>query len=74
MLSLVQAFQKKPNGELQRVVLNQFPHKAMKAVGFVTETFVDETDGIELAAVYVPTSPNPTSGYLEIVPKDLLVS
>ena len=26
----------------------------------------------ELAAVYVPTTPNPTSGYLEIVPVELL--
>jgi hypothetical protein len=28
--------------------------------------------GAELAAVYVPTTPNPTSGYLEIVPVDRL--
>jgi uncharacterized membrane protein len=30
--------------------------------------------GRELAAVYVPTTPNPTSGYLEIVPVEHLVS
>lgn len=71
---LVQAFQRKPEGRLQRVVLIEFPHKEMKAVGFVTETFVDEADGKELAAVYVPTTPNPTSGYLEIVPAENLVS
>ncbi|MEY6432315.1 DUF502 domain-containing protein [Thioalkalicoccus limnaeus] len=70
---LVQAFQKKP-GDLQRVVLIEFPHREMKAVGFVTETMKDEVSGIELAAVYVPTTPNPTSGYLEIVPKERLVS
>jgi uncharacterized membrane protein len=28
----------------------------------------EESTGRELAAVYVPTTPNPTSGYLEIVP------
>lgn len=28
----------------------------------------DEATGRELAAVYVPTSPNPTSGHIEIVP------
>lgn len=71
---LIQAFQRKPEGGLQRVVLIEFPHKEMKAVGFVTQTFVDTTQGIELAAVYVPTTPNPTSGYLEIVPSDRLVS
>lgn len=71
---LVQAFQRKPDGQLQRVVLIEFPHKDMKAVGFVTETFKDEVSGRELAAVYVPTTPNPTSGYLEIVPAEKLVS
>lgn len=71
---LIQAFQRKPEGGLQRVVLIEFPHQEMKAVGFVTQTFVDATEGIELAAVYVPTTPNPTSGYLEIVPSDRLVS
>jgi uncharacterized membrane protein len=71
---LVEAFQQKPEGNLQRVVLIAFPHKSMKAVGFVTATFVDEATGQELAAVYVPTTPNPTSGYLEIVPTDALVS
>jgi uncharacterized membrane protein len=71
---LIQAFQRKPEGGLQRVVLIEFPHRQMKAVGFVTTTFVDEATGIDLAAVYVPTTPNPTSGYLEIVPIDTLVS
>jgi uncharacterized membrane protein len=70
---LVQAFQTKADDKLKRVVLVEFPHREMKAVGFMTETFIDETSGIELAAVYVPTTPNPTSGYLEIVPRDRLV-
>lgn len=52
----------------QRVVLISFPTPEMKAVGFVTKVLHDETSGRELAAVYVPTSPNPTSGYIEIVP------
>lgn len=70
---LVQAFQKRPEGQLQRVVLIEFPHREMKAVGFVTASLVDERSGAELAAVYVPTTPNPTSGYLEIVPVEHLV-
>lgn len=70
---LVQAFQKTPEGDLRRVVLIEFPHRDMKTVGFVTETFADETDGTSLAAVFVPTTPNPTSGYLEIVPAERLV-
>lgn len=52
----------------QRVVLIAFPSPEMKAVGFVTRVMTDPDTGQELAAVYVPTSPNPTSGYIEIVP------
>ncbi len=68
---LLDLLQTKPDGT-QRVVLIDFPHKEMKSVGFVTRVLVDEATGRELAAVYVPTTPNPTSGYLEIVPVELL--
>lgn len=69
---LIEAFQTDA-GRAQRVVLIEFPHARMKAVGLVTRTFVDDETGEELAAVYVPTAPNPTGGYLEIVPVDELV-
>jgi uncharacterized membrane protein len=46
----------------------------MKTVGFVTRTLVDAATGKQLAAVYVPTTPNPTSGNQEIVPLDKVVS
>ncbi|MCR4298682.1 MAG: DUF502 domain-containing protein [Gallionella sp.] len=51
----------------QRVVLISFPSPEMKAVGFITKVMTDTDSGRQLAAVYVPTSPNPTSGYIEIV-------
>ena len=57
----------------QRVVLISFPSPEMKAVGFVTRVMTDPDTGRKLAAVYVPTSPNPTSGYIEIVPLDDVV-
>lgn len=64
---LVGALQQKPDG-VQRVVLIAFPHPGMRAIGLVMRTFRDGASGQELAAVFVPTTPNPTSGYLEIVP------
>jgi len=60
--------------DIQRVVLIEFPSKHMKTVGFVTRVLTDDKTGQPLAAVYVPTTPNPTSGYLEIVPLENLVS
>ncbi len=68
---LVDLLQTKPDGT-QRVVLIEFPHKGMKSVGFVTRLMRDQHTGAELAAVYVPTTPNPTSGYLEVVPVEQL--
>ena len=64
---LLDILQTKPDGT-QRVVLIDFPHTEMKTLGFVTRVMRETGSGRELAAVYVPTTPNPTSGYLEIVP------
>ncbi|WMJ07362.1 hypothetical protein [Nitrosomonas sp. sh817] len=33
----------------------------------------DKDTGKQLAAVYVPTSPNPTSGYIEILPMENVI-
>lgn len=70
---LLAVLQQKPD-KLQRVVLIEFPSPQMKTIGIVTRILKDEHTGQELAAVYVPTTPNPTSGYLEIVPVEKLIS
>jgi uncharacterized membrane protein len=63
-----------PEGE-RRVVLINFPSRDMKAVGVITRTIRDSETGEELAAVYVPTAPNPTSGYIEVLPlKDVILT
>lgn len=69
---LMSMLQNKPSGT-QRVVLIGFPSPEMKTIGFVTRVFRD-SEGRELAAVYVPTTPNPTGGYLEIVPIERLIA
>ncbi|WP_243049710.1 DUF502 domain-containing protein [Dyella sp. RRB7] len=68
---LMAVLQQKPSG-VQRVVLIDFPRRGMKVVGFVTRVMVEEGSGREMAAVYIPTTPNPTGGYLEVVPVDEL--
>lgn len=59
--------------EGSRVVLIEFPGPHMRTIGFVTRHLRDAGTGRPLAAVYVPTTPNPTSGYIEIVPSDRLI-
>ncbi|MGF1619841.1 MAG: DUF502 domain-containing protein [Rhodomicrobiaceae bacterium] len=70
---LIGALQQQPDG-VQRVVLIDFPSTEMKAVGLVTRVMTEEATGRQLAIVYVPTTPNPTSGYLEVVPVERVVS
>ena len=49
-----------------QVVLVEFPKKGMRVLGFITSESRAES-GEKLLNVFIPTSPNPTSGYLEIV-------
>lgn len=69
MKRMIQALSGVGKGEKsQRVVLVEFPHENMKAIAFMTNTLTDLNSGQRLATVYVPTTPNPTSGYMELVP------
>lgn len=71
---LIASMREKPAGGGERVVIVEFPHRDLKAIGLVMRTMTDATTGRQLAAVYVPTAPNPTSGYLEIMPVDRLIA
>jgi uncharacterized membrane protein len=55
-------------GGFREVVLVEFPRPGMKTIGFVTNRVTDMS-GQKLVNVYIPTTPNPTSGYLEIIPE-----
>jgi uncharacterized membrane protein len=68
---LMAVLQQKPSG-VQRVVLVDFPHPGTKAVGFVTRLMAEEGSGREMAAVFVPTTPNPTGGFLLTLPVEAL--
>jgi len=55
------------------VVLVQFPYRDSWALGFITNPEPWVIDGKEHANVYVPTMPNPTSGWYLIVPTDEVI-
>jgi uncharacterized membrane protein len=69
---LVDVLRQKPD-EAQRVVLIGFPYEGLKTLAFVMRVYPDAKTGEELATVFVPTAPNPTTGYLEIVPVAQLI-
>ncbi|MDI6654505.1 MAG: DUF502 domain-containing protein [Candidatus Hydrothermarchaeota archaeon] len=63
-----------PQGtDFKRVVLVEFPRKGTYSLGFTTGVTVGEiqekTVG-KVINVFVPTSPNPTSGYFIMVPEE----
>lgn len=48
----------------KKVALVPFPHAHMRTIGFVTREHVPGPNGESYASVFVPTTPNPTSGFL----------
>ena len=60
----------------QKVVLIEYPRKDIYAIGFMTgETKgeIKEKEKSEMVNVFVPTTPNPTSGFLLFIPKSDIV-
>ena len=49
------------------VVLIEFPRPGIKSIGLITCRMID-ADGVEILAVFVPTTPIPSSGYLVFAP------
>jgi len=56
-------------GAFKEVVLVEFPRPGMQTVGFVTNKVTDGF-GRELLNVFIPTAPNPTSGFFQLIPPE----
>lgn len=57
----------------RKVVMLQYPRKGIWSIGFLSnENVSTDIDGIEdgLVAVFVPTTPNPTSGFIIMTPRE----
>ncbi|MBT8397646.1 MAG: DUF502 domain-containing protein [Gemmatimonadetes bacterium] len=70
---VVSAFERGERSAFRSVVLVEFPHPGLMSIGFVTSSF-EKPDGSGWHTVFVPTSPNPTSGFLQVVPSSSVVS
>jgi uncharacterized membrane protein len=68
------AFGQKEKRPFREVVLLEFPRKGIWTVGFLTAEVPERTPAPEGSVyIFVPTTPNPTSGWLLMVPEDSLV-
>jgi uncharacterized membrane protein len=59
------------SNSFRKVVMIQYPRAGAWSIGFITAENVAEVadkTGVQHACVYVPTTPNPTSGFIVMVP------
>ena len=72
---MTETFTKTDNSE-KSVVLLEYPRKGIWVVGFATKEnkgIIEKKVNEELVNVFVPTTPNPTSGFLLMFPKDEVI-
>ena len=68
-----QAFASDRSHSFQQVVLVEFPRPGIWSVGFMTGDEHPEVElhaGRDIISVFVPTTPNPTTGFLCLLPKE----
>ncbi len=62
-----------PSGKtFKRVVIVEYPRIGMKVIAFATGG-IKSKDGTELTSIFIPTTPNPTSGFLIYIPDSDIV-
>ena len=57
----------------RKVLLIEYPRKGIWCLGFQTSDTlgeISERTGKDMVAVFIPTTPNPTSGFVLLLPRD----
>ncbi len=60
----------------KQVVMVEFPRKGVHSIGFITSDELEEAQARtarDVTCVFVPTTPNPTTGFIILVPRDEVV-
>ena len=76
IVQMTETFSNKEDGNKKSVVLIEYPRKGVWAVGFATKENkgeMAEKTNKKLINVFVPTTPNPTSGFLLMFPLDEVI-
>jgi len=70
---IVETFGRENRAVFKEVCLVEYPRKGCYALGFITSdasSHVQQKVGDHMVYVFVPTTPNPTSGFLLLVPRE----
>ncbi|AFZ29421.1 protein of unknown function DUF502 [Gloeocapsa sp. PCC 7428] len=74
---LLETLLRDSNGKFRRVILVEYPRKGMWAIAFVTGNISSDIQS-QLArpvlSIFIPTTPNPTTGWYAIVPEDEVIT
>lgn len=73
---IVETFSKQKKAVFQKCVLVEYPKSGTYALGFLTSTSkgeIQDKTKANVFNVFVPTTPNPTSGFLLMVPEDEII-
>lgn len=74
---LLETLLKDSGSRFRRVVLVEYPRKGIWAIAFVTGTLASEIQthvGGPMLSVFIPTTPNPTTGWYAVVPESDVVT
>jgi uncharacterized membrane protein len=74
---LLETLLKDSSGKFRRVVLVEYPRTGVWSLGFVTGTISSEFQAHfsgPMLGVFIPTTPNPTTGWYAVVPEDSVIA
>lgn len=69
---MTDSFSSEKRRSFKEAVLAEFPSQGRYAIGFVTNRMKSQP-GEEFCSVFIPTTPNPTSGFLIVIPEKELI-
>ena len=74
---LLETLLKDTNGKFRRVILVEYPRRGIWAIAFVTGSISNEIQAQmvrPVISVFIPTTPNPTTGWYAVVPEDEVIN
>jgi uncharacterized membrane protein len=74
---LLETLLKDSNDKFRRVILVEYPRKGIWAIAFVTGAMSSDIQAQmsrPMLSVFIPTTPNPTTGWYAIVPEDEVIN